>query len=123
MKNYRLGLWRDDARHQFFASRGFSNFELVSNDELNIRKLLHGRIDLYVADSISFKHQMINVWGFSHEEFERLEPVYDIQETHAQLYIAFSLNTDEAVRKKFAAALDAIEASGKLQAILDKHFN
>ena len=121
VKKYKLGLWRDDARHLFFAARGFTNFDLVSYDEQNIKKLLAGRIDLYVGNPMSFAYQMKNVWGFRQEEFDQLEPVYEISETRSTLYIAFSLKTDEAVRGKFAAALEKIKASGKLQAILDKY--
>jgi len=121
IRKYRLGLWRDDARHHFFASRGFTKIDLVTYDELNIKKLLHGRVDLYVGDSISFEYQMKKVWGYSLEEFAQLEPVYDIKETHATLYIAFSRKTDEALRGKFAAALGKMEKSGKLQSILDKY--
>jgi polar amino acid transport system substrate-binding protein len=121
IRKYRLGLWRDDARHHFFASRGFTKIDVVAYDELNIRKLLHGRIDLYVGDSIAFAYQMEKVWGFSREEFAQLEPVYDIKEARATLYIAFSLKTDEALRGKFAVALEKMKKSGKLQSILDKY--
>ncbi|RJP77464.1 MAG: hypothetical protein C4522_15215 [Desulfobacteraceae bacterium] len=121
IRKYRLGLWRDDARHHFFESRGFTNIDLVSYDELNIKKLLNGRIDLYVGDSISFAHQMKKTWGFTQEEFDQLEPVYEIKEVHARLYIAFSLKTDEAVRNKFALALEKIKESGKFQEIFHQY--
>lgn len=61
----------------------FTNLDVVAYDELNIRKLLHGRMDLYDGDAISFEYQMKKAWGFSRAESARLEPVYKIREAQS----------------------------------------
>lgn len=121
INNYRLGLWRDDARHQYFVAKGVTNIDVVSHDKFNIRKLLGGRIDLYVGDPLTLSYQMKQVWGFRDEEFAQLESVYQLENTTGMLYMAFSLNTDESLREQFAAALEKVKASGKFQVIVEKY--
>ena len=122
INSYKLGVWRNDIRHQYFASKGFTNLHVVSRDELNIKMLLAGRIDLYVGNLLTLPYQMKQLWGFRDEEFAQLEPVYTLEDnTIGMLYMAFSLGTDESLREQFAAALENVKASGKFQAIVEKY--
>lgn len=121
VKRYRLGLWRDDVRHQFFVARGFDEFELVSDDRLNVRKLLAGRIDLYVGNPLTLRYQMREVWGFTEADVQQLEAIYPLADSAAWTYLAFSLGSDAAMRAEFAAAMQRLRASPRYGEILARY--
>lgn len=117
---YKLGLWRDDVRHVYFKSKGFTQFQLVTSDKQNILKLLKGRIDLYIANSRPvFKNNMMH-WGLENHLLE-MEPVYRLEDTASTLYIAFSLGTEQSIMDDFSNALTKIKKTEQYKDLLIKY--
>ncbi|MCF6180129.1 MAG: ABC transporter substrate-binding protein [Geopsychrobacter sp.] len=107
-----IGTYKDDAKEQFLLKAGFTNLETVINDEINPKKLVNGRIDLWISTDVAglLKAQRAGV------DQTKLEAVFTIKEN--KLYIALSKQTPTSTVKSWQAALDAMRKDGSYQRIL-----
>ncbi len=111
----RIGTYKDDAAELFLKESGFTNIDSVIDDAVNVKKLLAGRIDLWIVGHLQGLHKARAAVGDS----TVLEKVFDVKDT--QLYIAFSRSTPDAVIAKWQAALDGIKKDGTYDKILKKY--
>lgn len=109
-----IGAYKEDAAETFLKEQGFTNIDSVPNDELNVPKLMGGRIDLWIVGELQGIHK-----AKQKGESDNLEKVFDVKDT--QLYIAFSKNTPDEVITSWQSALDAIKADGTYDAIVKKY--
>ncbi|WP_167505862.1 substrate-binding periplasmic protein [Desulfosediminicola flagellatus] len=109
-----IGAYKEDAAETFLKEQGFTNIDSVPNDELNVPKLMGGRIDLWIVGELQGIHK-----AKQKGESDNLEKVFDVKDT--QLYIAFSKNTPDEVITTWQSALDAIKADGTYDAIVKKY--
>lgn len=110
----KIGAYKDDAAETFLKEEGFSNLDSVVNDELNVPKLMAGRIDLWIVGELQGIYKA-KAKGVS----EDLEKAMDIKET--QLYIAFSKETSDEDISIWQKALDDMKADGSYDALLKKY--
>ncbi len=110
-----IGTYTDDAKEQTLKKEGFTNLDSATDDTANLKKLLGGRIDLWVAGDIDG----IMVAKNEGVDPAELEEAYTIKEAH--LYVAFSKQTDDAIVNKWQAAFDEIKADGTWQKIRDNY--
>lgn len=110
----KIGTYKDDAAEAFLKEQGFANLDSVVNDDLNVPKLMAGRIDLWIVGELQGIYKA-KLQGVS----DQLEKVMDVKDT--QLYIAFSKNTPDEVIAKWQAALDELKASGSYDAMVKKY--
>lgn len=109
-----IGTYKDDAAETFLKENGFTNLDSVIDDELNVPKLMAGRIELWIVGELQgiYKAKMKGV-------ADQLEKVLDVKDT--QLYIAFSKNTPDDVIAKWQAAMDEMKADGSYDALVKKY--
>ncbi|HOV15720.1 MAG TPA: ABC transporter substrate-binding protein [Spirochaetota bacterium] len=108
-----IGTYIDDVREKYLIKEGFQNLESVSENHLNVKKLINKRIDLWIsgigADDICKKA------GIDPKE---IEPVFVVREM--KLYIAFSIATKDEVIKEWQNAYDSMKKDGTIKKINDK---
>ena len=101
-----IATYRDDAREQFLKERGFTNLDSSPKPASCARKLLEGRVDLWLDSNLT-ADQVIRQIGSDPNE---IEPVLTIKTNY--LYIAFSLGTPAAVVQRWQRALDDMNRDG-----------
>ena len=111
----KIGTYKDDAAEAYLKEQGFTNIESVVNDQANVKKLMAGRINLWIVGQLQGLFKAKSAIG----DARFLEKVFDVKET--QLYIAFSKSASDAEIAKWQAELDRMKADGTYDAILKKY--
>ena len=107
----RIGTLRDDTRERLLKSQGFTNLESVSDEQMNARKLVLGRIDLWTY-KIPGLRTVCDLAGVDHKE---MEEVFSLREINVD--IAFSKKTSDAIVQKWKKAFNEMVADGTLMKI------
>jgi polar amino acid transport system substrate-binding protein len=105
----RIGTYNADARDTFLRSKGFE-VDAVSSDELNPRKLLAGRIDLWATGPYEARTLLANQ-GWT----GRIVPVLAFQ--RVELYLACNPQVPGTVVERLDKALAAMRKDGTAAAI------
>lgn len=112
-KQYTVGAVRGDVREQYFKKKGFAKLDLVSRNDLNLKKFYNGRFDLIAIDEISAAY-FCKKEGY---DFSKMEKALLLTELSEGLYIAFSNNTPESLAEQCRNAFQQIKANGDYGAI------
>ena len=99
-KGGRIGVVKDDARHQFLQENRFDNITTCGSDAECLRDLMAGRTDLWLGSSENADDIARNE-GIDPSVYTALYPVRTVS-----LYIAFSNDTPDNVITSWQAALD-----------------
>ena len=118
-KRYKVGVVRGDAGKEYLEEKGFRNLQLVRNGELNIKKLIHGRVDLIEMDRAPLVYKMEQM-GLDPNQLER---VHLNKAISGQQYLAANKNVSPSVINKLKAAFKKIKANGTYDQIMDKWLN
>ena len=109
-----IGAYRNDVGETELMQLGLTNIQSVVDDDLNVKKLVAGRIDLWVQNELV---------GFSKAQemgvAEEVEVVYRLSST--QLYIAFSAQTPDEEIARWRQALDELKRNGEYGRIQAKY--
>lgn len=110
-----IGTYRDDYKEQLLEQEGFTNLDSTVDDIVNLKKLLAGRIDLWISTTIlpgpTCKRAGINP--------DDIEPVLTIKKILN--YLAFSPQTEDIIVAKWQQALDAMRKDGTVARIHQKY--
>ncbi len=109
-----IATYKEDAREQMLRAWGFTNLDSSKSPVSNLKKLLSGRVDLWLYDNLGMPGVAKQV-GINTDE---LELVFSIEEV--SLYIAFSKGTSENVVKQWQKTLDSMKRDGSFQKISRK---
>jgi polar amino acid transport system substrate-binding protein len=101
-----IATYKDDYREQILISENFSNIDSSKNPQSNLRKLISGRVDLWISDNIISPR----IAAHAGIDPDAIEEVFEVRVTNT--YIAFSLNTPESVVDAWQATLDQMKADG-----------
>lgn len=110
-----IGTYKDDAAELYLRSLEFTNVDSVSDDVLNAKKLVIGRIDAWYTGVIQgfYRASQAGV-------VERVENIYK-DPNPMELYLAFSKNTDDAEIKIWQSTLDKLIKDGTYDKIMQKY--
>ncbi len=111
----RIGVVKDDARHQFLQDNRFSTIVTYESDAACLRSLMAGSTDLWLGSS-SNAFEVARKEGIDPSAFTAIYSVRTVD-----LYIAFSLDTPESVIKNWQDALNAMKQDGTFNAIRTKY--
>jgi polar amino acid transport system substrate-binding protein len=117
-KQYRIGVVRGAFTRGYLLERGFEegkNIETVHDDDLNVKKLASGRIDLMFLTEKNFMDRVTNL-GYKPDDFENVITVF-----HNYSYLGFSKQTSPDVVSKFARELEAIKKDGSYYRIMGSY--
>jgi polar amino acid transport system substrate-binding protein len=109
-----IGVYRDDTRDQMLTEAGFTNLERTTDNVMNAKKLMAGRIDAMVSSSIGIQDLMAAA-GFSSGAVRPALPLSRIQ-----FWIAFSSKMPGSVVKSWSRAFEAMKRDRSLEKIMRK---
>jgi polar amino acid transport system substrate-binding protein len=106
-----IATYKDDVREQLLKSRGFTNLDSSKSPASNLKKLLAGRVDLWLYSNLGVPSIARQI-GVDPDEVELVLPFTDVY-----AYIAISKGTPRAVADKWQAALDDMKREGSFERI------
>jgi polar amino acid transport system substrate-binding protein len=111
---YTIGTYKNDACELFLQDKGFKNLASVSDDSLNVKKLIRNRINFWIVGEYQgiLKAKRFN-------KADKIKKVFNVKKT--ELYIAFSKDISDDIIKKWQQELNKLKQDGRYQKILDKH--
>lgn len=110
----RIGTIRDDSKERLLKSYGFQNLEPVSDEQKNAKKLILGRIDLWVNKQPGLK----TVCDLAGVDYNQLEEVFHLRKR--DLCIAFSKNTSDSIVLRWKIAFNEMLTDGTVKQIRNK---
>ncbi len=111
---YRIGSYQGDAIEQFLRSENFPQLDVAPNDQLNVNKLLRGRIDLWATSGAMGPYLASRVG-----QADQIESALVFRET--QLYLALHLMTPDEWVNRLQTVLDDLRADGTVDAIHQRY--
>ncbi|MCK5195422.1 MAG: transporter substrate-binding domain-containing protein [Desulfobulbaceae bacterium] len=109
-----IATYKEDAREQMLKLWGFTNLDSSNSAASNLKKLLSGRVDLWMYDSLGMPKVAEHV-GVDTTELELVLPLNEVS-----LYVAFSKGTPEKIVKKWQKTLDNMKRDGTFEFISKK---
>ena len=109
-----IGTLRDDTRERLLKILGFTNLEPVSDEQMNAKKLVLGRIDLWTYKIPGLR----TVCELAGVDYNEMEEVYNLREINVD--IAFSNKTSNSIVQKWRNAFNAMLADGTIMQIRKK---
>ena len=106
-KGYRIGVLREDVRHQYLQAKGFHKFVVAAQNGENFRRLLNGQVDLVPMPEQDIV-VLCNEAGIDPASVERVFT----PDAATQLYMAYSRQTDDDVVLRTQAAFEQLRAEG-----------
>jgi len=110
----RIGTLRDDTRERLLKKHGFTNLEPVSDEQINAKKLVLGRIDLWAYKKPGLK----TVCELAGVDYNEVEEVYHLRVINVD--IAFSKKTSDSIVQKWRNAFSEMLADGTIMKIRSK---
>ncbi len=101
-----IATYKDDAREQLLISAGFDNLDSSNSPASNLRKLMAGRVDLWLYDNVG----MLNLAGQLGIDPAELEMVLPF--TSLQSYVAISKTTPQEIVDRWQAAFMSMVKDG-----------
>jgi len=102
-----IAVYKDDSNQLYLMEKGFTNLDVSENNIQCIKKLMDGKVDLWVAPSQGFQFIAYQA-GINPAE---IEPVSYVR--RADWYLAFNRQTADATIETWQKALDEMKKSDK----------
>jgi len=118
-KAYQTGGENEDASTQYLIRQGFiqgGNLTAFTGGKQLVQMLNSGRLDLVAAEELNFQHWAAEL-GLKASDFEK---AYFIEGVQANLNLAFSPRTNDAIVEKYRKALNEIKKDGTFEKVLLK---
>ncbi|MEJ2284193.1 MAG: transporter substrate-binding domain-containing protein [Desulfobacterales bacterium] len=106
-----IATYKDDVREQLLKTMGFTNLDSSKSPASNLKKLLAGRVDLWLYSNLGVSSVAGQI-GIDPGEIELLLPFKDVY-----AYVAISKGTPLAVIDRWQAALDDMKRDGTFKKI------
>ncbi len=100
-----IAVYKDDSNQLFLLEKGFTNLDVSENDVQCIKKLMDGKVDLWLGPAQGFTFLAYEA-GVNPAE---IEPVSYVR--RADWYIAFNRQTPDATIQAWQKALDDMKKS------------
>jgi polar amino acid transport system substrate-binding protein len=101
-----IATYKDDVREQLLKKMGFTNLDSSKSPASNLKKLMSGRVDLWLFDNLGMEELA------RQENVAPAELVLALPFKSYQSYVAISRDTSPAVVQKWQSALQAMVADG-----------
>lgn len=110
----KIGTYKGDVREEFLKEKGFTNLDSVTEDSLNLKRLMENTIEVWVSsrDKAPFIAKQIGI------PMESIQPVLKMVEKG--LFIVFNVDTSDDIVDKWSGAYDALRSDGTMEAIYNK---
>lgn len=117
-RRYKIGSTLKDVRTNYLLSKGFQNLQQVGTNRLNLKKLIEGRIDLWLEDeqTANYLHQTAKP-----QIRDQIKKIYTLEVGSGYGYMAFNNETSDVLVEKFRDALTKIMNDGTYAKIHARH--
>lgn len=112
-----IGCYKDDVREKYLLRHNFTNLDSIYGEDaniINLRKLLGGRIDLWITNT-SAANMAARSLGVASSEYE-----VAYKSVKYTLYLAFSKATPDAIVREWQRTLEAIKKDGTYKKIMSR---
>jgi polar amino acid transport system substrate-binding protein len=109
-----IATYKEDSREQMLKAWGFTNLDNSNSSASNLKKLLSGRVDLWVYDNLGMPGVAEQV-GIDAIELDFVFPIDEVS-----LYIAFSKGTSKKIVAKWQETLDDMKRDGVFRKVSRK---
>jgi len=106
-----IATYKNDVREQLLKSQGFTNLDSSKSPASNLKKLMSGRVDLWLFSNLGVE-RVANQIGVDPDELELVLPFKD-----SYAYIAISKGTSQAVVKRWREVFDELKQEGTFEKI------
>jgi polar amino acid transport system substrate-binding protein len=113
-KNYSIGVLREDVRHQYLRSQGFTKLVVSGLNSDNFRKLLNQQVQLVPMP----ESDAVMLCREANVDFASLEQVYTLDTLTTGLYMAYSQSTSDDIVARTRGAFDSLEAEGVVKQLM-----
>lgn len=113
---YRLGVMRDDVRHQYLQTLGFQRLVVSGQQKDNFSRLLNGQVDALLLPERDASHFCQDA-ASTCPGLHRLAVLEDLD---TPLYMAFSPTTPAPLVTRLREAFAQLKASGELARLLEQ---
>lgn len=113
---YRLGVLRDDVRHQYLQTLGFQRLVVSGQQKDNFSRLLNGQVDALLLPEKDASHFCQDA-ASTCPGLRRLAVLEDLD---TPLYMAFSPTTPAPLVARLREAFAQLKASGELARLLEQ---
>lgn len=110
-----IGVYRDDVAEMLLKSLGFNNLDSVTDDTLNAKKLVKGRLDAWFTGNAQGYYRASEAGVVT-----QIKDIYQYPEA-LEMYMAFSKDTPDSVIQLWQEALDGMKRDGSYRAIQKKY--
>ena len=109
-----IATYKDDVREQLLKSLGFTNLDSSKSPASNLKKLVAGRVDLWLFSNLGVE-RVAKQNGIDPDELELILPFKDYDS-----YIAISKGTPETIVEKWRTVLAGMQQDGSFEKIAEK---
>ncbi|MDM8544092.1 transporter substrate-binding domain-containing protein, partial [Desulfococcaceae bacterium HSG9] len=110
-----IGVVDGTPQHRMLVEQGFTNLDVVVNEEFNAKKLVHGRIDAWYGP-------IHRAFYLLKESNVKEKPKVSKAFTTVDSYLAGNLNVSKKVVTKLQAAFEQMKSDGTYDRIYNKYF-
>lgn len=115
-KNYSIGVMRDDVRHQYLQSQGFTKLVISAQNIDNFKKLINRQVQLVPMPEVDVK-LMCEEARF---DCAGLEKVYTLDALAVGINMAYSNSTSDEVVARTRAAFNKLKADGSVARLMNE---
>ena len=116
LKELKIAVSRYSNAAQYLIDNNFYNIYQLIKEDQNMLMLYKGRVDLIVATKLTLQKRAKKL-GLN---FDDLQLIKEVNELNNDLSIAFNLNSDPVLVKKFQQGFEDIRKNGTLANIVEK---
>jgi len=116
LKHYRIATSRHSNEYEYLTEQNFEKIYPVVNGDQRTQMLYKERIELIIETEVTLKSntRKLNL------DFNELQKLHSIDNLNATLSIAFNINSDPKLIKKYKEAFSQLKESGQLTKLQNK---
>ena len=119
LKSYRVGVTRNSGPHELLKSELNESLDIVVIADLNIKKLMAKRIDLFVDERLGVQYIINTQFPEWRGSIEALEPPLQVNDLH--IMISKRVNNNQKIINDFNEGLQLILHDGTLENLLKEN--
>ena len=114
-RQYTVGTMRDDLRHHYLQSKGFTRLVVSAQNIDNFRKLINRQVQLIPLP----ENDALQLCRDTRFDCAQLEKVHTLDELTAALYMAYSPVTDDTTVERTRKAFEELKAEGQVRKLMN----
>lgn len=119
LKSYRVGVTRNSAPHELLKSELTGSLDIVGTADLNIKKLIAKRIDLFVDENLGIQYMINTRFPEWKGLIEALKPPLQVNDLH--IMISKKVDNNQKIVNDFNEGLQKILDDGTFEKIIKEN--